>query len=267
MVCSEIGISCIQLWASSQTLFCVICFEHFVYIPAWQFFTPSKLGVHLSRTYVFSCLDELSSEMSYYISSQFLFGHTSLCSLVLWTPHCISLRSMWQAFGKPEGLSSSKWHKPYAAAIITEGQLKNVIDQAEQPGVALNFNPVLQNSDHAFHLTSVIFEYIHNLLIDYLNLLLGCCQNLTGFFKRLKANSFAADVNDVMSTADYKFFLLIHSEIKQPCVSVFEFWAVSKSIQSYLHELLLLSLFSSPELSLALWSERVKKQKKGERNH
>lgn len=54
---------------------------------------------------------------------------------------------MWQAFGKPEGLSSSKWHKPYAAAIITEGQLKNVIDQAEQPGVALNFNPVLQNSD------------------------------------------------------------------------------------------------------------------------
>lgn len=81
MVCSEIGISCIQLWASSQTLFCVICFEHFVYIPVWQFFTPSKLGVHLSRTYVFSCLDELSSEMSYYISSQFLFGHTSLVPL------------------------------------------------------------------------------------------------------------------------------------------------------------------------------------------
>ena len=53
-----------QLWVSSQTLFCVICFEHFVYIPVWQFFTPSKLGVHMSRTYVFSCLDELSSGMS-----------------------------------------------------------------------------------------------------------------------------------------------------------------------------------------------------------
>lgn len=102
-----------QLWVSSQTLFCVICFEHFVYIPVWQFFTPSKLGVHMSRTYVFSCLDELSSEMSYYISSQFLFGHTSLYSLVLWTPYCIPLRSMWQAFGKPEGLSRPKWHKPY----------------------------------------------------------------------------------------------------------------------------------------------------------
>ena len=30
----------------------------------------------MSRTYVFSYLDELSSEMSYYISPQFLFGHT-----------------------------------------------------------------------------------------------------------------------------------------------------------------------------------------------
>lgn len=136
-----------QLWVSSQTLFCVICFEHFVYIPVWQFFTPSKLRVHMSSTYVFSCLDELSSEMSYYISSQFLFGCTSLYSLVLWTPLCISLRSMWQAFGKPEGLSRPKWYKPYAAAIITEGQLENEIDQAGLPGVALNFSPVLQNSD------------------------------------------------------------------------------------------------------------------------
>lgn len=32
-------------------------------------------------------------------------------------------------------------------AIITEGQLENEIDQAGLPGVALNFNPVLQNSD------------------------------------------------------------------------------------------------------------------------
>ena len=166
----------------------------------------------MSRTYVFSYLDELSSEMSYYISPQFLFGHTSLCSLVLWPPHCISLRSMRQIFGKPESLSRPKWHKPYAAAIITEGQLENVIDQAGLLGVALNFNPILQNYYHitllyykilihAFYLSSVIFECIHNLLVDYLNLLLGCCQMLTGFFKRLKANGFGRDVNDVMSTA------------------------------------------------------------------
>lgn len=56
---------------------------------------------------------------------------------------------------------------------------------------------------HAFHLASVIFEYTHNLLVGYLNFLLGCCQKLTVFFKRLKANGFGTEVNDVMSAAHY----------------------------------------------------------------
>lgn len=201
MVCSEIGISCIQLWASSQTLFCVICFEHFVYTLVWQFFTPSILRVHMFRTYVFSCLDELSSEMSYCISSHFLFGHTSLCSLVLWTPHCISLRSMWQTFGKPESLSRPKWHKSYAAAIITKGQLENVIDQAGLLGVALNFNSVLQYSDPCISSLQCYF-WIHSWFASWLSeSSFRVLSNVDWLFKRLKANGFGTDVNNVMSTA------------------------------------------------------------------
>ena len=74
----------------------------------------------------------------------FLFGHSTLCSLVLWAPHCITLRNMQHAFGTAGDLSRPNWHKSYAAAIIAKGHIDDVFDQAGVPCLALNFNPVLQ---------------------------------------------------------------------------------------------------------------------------